>query len=147
MYILVDRIVSDGDVTISRVYIEGKLVCHGLEQEYHEIKVVGETRIPAGIYEMGVRKVGGFHKRYLHKFGKPFHRGMLHVLNVPNFKYILWHVGNYGRDTQGCLLLGRADYNAMAVWQSKRTYMRVYNMVIEAALKGRVTVEYRDSDR
>ena len=146
MDILVDRFVSNEDVTVSRVYVDGEFICHGLEDEYREHKVPGETRIPAGTYKIGMRRTGGFHNRYTQKFGH-FHRGMLHVLDVPGFTYILIHVGNYDRDTDGCLLLGRADLKAMAVWQSKTTYVKFYEMVIGEALRGRVTIEYRDSDR
>ena len=145
MHILVDRYLSDEDATLSRVYIDGVYQCDGLEDEYREDKIVGETRIPAGTYKIGVRTVGGFHKRYSRSFS--FHRGMLHVLDVPGFEYILIHVGNYDRDTAGCLLLGAGDERAMAVWLSKGTYRRFYNKVIDAALSGDLTIEYRDSDR
>ena len=37
--------------------------------------------------------------------------GMLHVLDVPNFKYILIHCGNTDEDTAGCLLLGDTQEN------------------------------------
>lgn len=145
MKITVDRVFSDHDVTISRVYIDGKFICHGLEDEHREHKIPGETRIPAGTYRLGVRKEGGFHSRYCRKFPQS-HRGMLHVLDVPGFTYILIHVGNYDRDTDGCLLLGRADYDARAVWQSKKAYERFYGQVITAAENGEATIEYIDSD-
>ena len=146
MLIRVDRIVSNHDVTISRVYIDGVFQCHGCEDEYREHKIPGETRIPQGTYKIGIRAEGGFHNRYSQKF-PDFHRGMLHVLNVPDFKWILIHVGNYDTDTDGCLLLGRADFNAMAVWQSKAAYTKFYKKVIGEALAGRVTIEFRDLDR
>ena len=148
MEIVVDRIYSNEDVTISRIYIDGNYFhMHGLEDEYRDKKVPGETRIPAGTYELGLRTVGGFHNRYRSKF-RGIHRGMLHVLNVPNFKYILIHVGNYDRDTDGCLLLGKADFKAGTVWQSKKSYLRFYAKVIPAVLSGRrVTITYIDSDR
>jgi len=146
MLIRVDRVKSNRDATISRVYVDGAFICHGLEDEYREDKIPGETRIPAGTYKLDVRKEGGFHNRYSRMFGA-FHRGMLWVRNVPNFKWILIHIGNYESNTDGCLLLGRADYQAMTVWQSKTTYKRFYDLVIRDALRGRVTIQYRDLDR
>ena len=68
-------------------------------------KIKGETRIPAGTYNIGVRTVGGFHSRYVKKYGD-LHQGMLHVLDVPGFEYILIHTGNTDEHTMGCLLVG-----------------------------------------
>lgn len=148
MNIEVVRFASNHDVTLSRVYINGRFVCHGLEDEYRENKVPGETRIPAGTYDLTLRTVGGFHNRYLSMFGSRFHKGMLWVRNVPNFKWILLHIGNYDRDTDGCLLLGKADMKAWAVWSSKATYKRVYPQIRDAILRGeRVTITYIDEDR
>ena len=88
MKITVVRIKSDDDATLSLVSVDGYFQCFGLEDEYREEKIAGETRIPAGLYNVGVRDEGGFHNRYMRKFSK-FHRGMLEVQDVPNFKYIL----------------------------------------------------------
>lgn len=141
----VDRTWSDEDVTISKVYIDGAFFCHGLEDEYRVNKVPGETRIPAGTYRVTLRTEGGFHGRYSRMFGAA-HKGMLWVRNVPGFKWILIHIGNYERDTDGCLLLGKADYAARTVWQSKTTYKRFYERVWRAAQAGRLSIVYRDMD-
>ena len=52
------------DKTASNPYEEGfrckrKFLAYTLEDEYREEKVYGETRIPNGTYELGLRKVGG----------------------------------------------------------------------------------------
>ena len=74
---------------------ERKFLCYTLEDEYRgydkEQKVYGATRIPTGKYEIKYRTVGGYNQRYINKFGTE-HKGMLHVTNVPNFKYILIHI-------------------------------------------------------
>ena len=36
-----------------------KFLAYTLEDEQRDAKVYGETRIPEGIYELGLRKVGG----------------------------------------------------------------------------------------
>lgn len=146
MRLLVDRIKSNSHATLSAVYIDGKYLCDGLEDEYRAVKVPGETRIPAGVYRVGVRKVGGFHAKYATRFAA-FHRGMLHVLNVPGFEYILIHCGNTERDTAGCLLVGQAVRGQLALAKSALTYERVYRAVIDAAERGDLEIEYRDSDR
>jgi len=145
MNILVDRIRSNRDVTISRVYINDRFICHGLEDEFRPRKVPGETRIPAGCYDLGVRDEGGFHNRYRRVFSG-IHQGMIEILSVPDFRYVLIHVGNFDRDTAGCLLLGRADFNGWAVWQSKATYLRFYKMVISAVKNREATILFLDND-
>ena len=78
-----------------------KFLCYTIEDEYRAKKVRGETRIPEGTYELTLRKEGGFHTRYLKKYGAKFHKGMLYVNNVKNFEWILWHTGNTDESTHG----------------------------------------------
>lgn len=149
MIITVDRIKSDSDATLSKVDVDGQFVCFGLEDEYREEKVAKETRIPAGRYRVGVRTEGGFHKKYSARF-PDMHRGMLHVLDVPNFQFILIHIGNTDEDTAGCLLVGlhaAADDGELRVTSSKLAYMQLYPMVIGAAERGALEIVYVDSDR
>mgnify|MGYP003651949720 FL=1 len=82
-----------------------EFLCYTLEDESREEKVWGETCIPEGEYCLGLRTTGGLHSKYSKRFAD-IHSGMLHVLDVPNFKYILIHCGNTDEDTAGCLLLG-----------------------------------------
>lgn len=146
MHLLVDRIKSDATATLSAVYLDGRHQCDGLEDEYRAVKVAGETRIPAGTYRIGVRKVGGFHEKYTARFSA-FHRGMLQVLNVPGFDGILIHCGNTEHDTAGCLLVGQAAKGKLELVLSSVTYEQLYKEVIGAAERGELTIEYRDSDR
>lgn len=59
MNIKVSRFAADDETTISLVTVDGEFVCFGLEDEYREIKIPGETRIPAGLYQLKLRKHGG----------------------------------------------------------------------------------------
>ena len=43
---------------------EIKFLCYTLEDERREEKVMSETRIPAGVYNIRLRTVGGTHTRY-----------------------------------------------------------------------------------
>lgn len=149
MIITVDRIKSDSDATLSKVDVDGQFVCFGLEDEYREEKVASETRIPAGRYKVGLRTEGGFHTRYTKKF-PGMHRGMLHVLNVPNFKFILIHIGNTDEDTAGCLLVGlnaAVDDGELRVTSSRLAYQKIYPIVVDAAERGELEIDYIDSDR
>lgn len=149
MEITVERFVSDSQSTVSHVKVDGKFVCFGLEDEYRAVKVAGETRIPAGTYKVGLRTEGKHHQEYKTKF-PAMHRGMLHVLNVPNFEYILIHIGNFEKDTEGCLLVGTAantETHPMSISSSKVAYEKLYPMVVDAASKGTLSIVYQDKDR
>ena len=87
------------DATNGLLFIDGVFECYTLEDEYRDIKVMHETCIPEGTYEIKFRDVGGFHGKYLSRYGEEFHKGMLHVQNVPGFKYILLHQGNTDEHT------------------------------------------------
>lgn len=144
MKLFVDRFKSNKDTTLGRLYIDHKFECYTLEDEYRDIKVYGETRIPAGIYQVKFRTVGGFHKRYAERFPE-IHVGMLQVMDVPNFNYILIHCGNDDDDTNGCLLVGQK----IAGWKlmnSVLAYKSMYKKVSKALLKEEVTIEYQDND-
>ena len=64
-----------------------------LEDQYQAVKVMHETCIPEGTYDIKFRKTGGFHAKYSERY-KNAHYGMLHLQDVPNFTYILIHAGN-----------------------------------------------------
>ena len=51
------------DVTNGREFL-----CYTLEDEDRTEKVAGETRVPSGTYAVTLRKEGGFHERYAHRF-------------------------------------------------------------------------------
>jgi len=133
------------DVTKGR-----KFLCFTLEDEARRTKVKGETRIPAGTYKLKLRKEGGYHARYVKKYGS-WHKGMIHVQNVPNFTYILWHTGNTDEHTMGCLLFGdTAQQNVTKegfIGASGDAYKRVYPSIAAAIESGAdVEVKYVDFD-
>tara|TARA_B100001250_G_scaffold71155_1_gene57484 strand:+ start:1339 stop:1878 length:540 start_codon:yes stop_codon:yes gene_type:complete len=128
-----------------------KFLCYTLEDEKRETKVMHETRIPAGTYKLSLRKEGGFHSRYLKKYGPSFHHGMIHVDNVPGFKYILWHTGNTDEHTSGCLIVGQSQKSNLVdpngfVSASVSAYKSIYPKVAEAILKEGAEVTYVDYD-
>ena len=128
-----------------------KFLCYTLEDEYRTKKVMQETRIPAGTYEIKYRKEGGHHNRYIKRY-PDIHRGMLHVTNVPNFKWILIHCGNTDEHTAGCLLLGDTQENNQIkadgfIGKSSQAYIRVYDYVAKALDMGeKVMITYYDFD-
>ena len=142
------RYSSQSRTTLGALHIDGKFECHSLEDRHRDVKVMGETRIPSGTYKIGLRTVGGHHIKYSNKF-PDIHQGMLHVLDVPNFKYILIHIGNGEKDTMGCLLVGQeANNNKLykgQITNSTTAYFELYKKVIKAIDEGEeVTIEYID---
>tara|TARA_B100001250_G_C19785058_1_gene783737 strand:- start:1242 stop:1841 length:600 start_codon:yes stop_codon:yes gene_type:complete len=150
--------VSSGKDSTSGLLFEvdrGKrtFLAYTLEDEQRDVKVYGETRIPAGTYKLKLRTVGGFHTRYASKYGD-FHKGMIWVQDVPGFEYILWHTGNTDEHTAGCLILGNTQTNNRIakdgfIGSSVDAYKFVYPRVqsaIEAGLDVEVTYIDYDGD-
>jgi hypothetical protein len=148
------RFSSQNDSTLGMLFdvTKGrKFLCFTLEDEARDTKVKSETRIPEGIYELKLRTEGGFHERYIKKYGNKFHKGMIHVQDVPNFRYILWHTGNTDKHTAGCLLLGDTSQQNITkegfIGGSTTAYKRVYPTIAEALTEGKqVRVKYIDFD-
>lgn len=115
--------------------------CFTIEDEHRDSKVPGETRIPSGTYRLKLRTVGGFHSRYLKKYGPDFHKGMIQLEDVPGFEYVLIHIGNNDDDTAGCILVGDTSQRAF-IGKSAVAYQRIYLPIRDAILSGEsVTLE------
>jgi len=129
-----------------------KFLCYCLEDERRALKVKGETRVPAGTYKIKLRKEGGFNARYTKKYGSGFHKGMLHIIDVPNFEYILLHTGNTDEHTAGCLIVGDSQENNLImpdgfIGKSNNAYKRIYPAIAKAiSLNEEVTITYIDYD-
>lgn len=150
MKLIVSRIEEYEGSTIGTLAKDGERLCYTLEDGYQEEKVPGETRIPQGTYELKLRTVGGFHKRYAERYGD-MHHGMLEVADVPDFTYILIHTGNDKSHTRGCTLVGtsysKAD-DGFFITSSRKAYKAIYPDIAEKLLAGeKVTIEYQDNDK
>jgi len=133
------------DVTNGR-----KFLAFTIEDEFRKEKVKGETRVPAGTYQVKLRTVGGFHTKYAEKYGS-MHKGMLHVQDVPGFEYILIHTGNTDEHTDGCLLVGNTSQQNVTkngfIGESGDAYKRIYSPIADVLVKGgEVTITYVDYD-
>ena len=121
--------------TIGILYLNEKKICFMLEDEKREIKVMGETRIPAGTYKILLRKAGRLHEKYKNKF--PYmHKGMLHLQDVPNFTYIYLHIGTKDEDTLGCPLTGsklKIVNDDLFTEGSTIAYKKMYKKVVDEA--------------
>ena len=133
---------------IDGIFKQKKFLAYTLEDEYRSEKVFGETRIPNGTFKLGLRKVGGYHAKYTKRFPH-IHVGMLHVLDVPGFEYILIHCGNTDENTAGCLLVVDSQENNQIttdgfIGKSTQAYKRIYPRIAEAIDCGeKVTITYK----
>ena len=148
------RYSSGADSTLgvlSEVGPEGReFLAYTLEDEWREEKVSAETRIPEGTYDIKLRTTGGFHSRYANKFGD-WHKGMLHVQDVPGFEYILIHTGNTDEHTMGCLLVADTSQQNITkegfIGASTSAYKRIYPSLAKWLVDGnKLNITYIDYD-
>lgn len=154
MELKVLRLADNGDATIGAFYINGVFKCFTIEDEERAVKVKGETRIPNGIYSVGLRKEGGYHSKYSTKYGD-MHKGMLAIYNEDDwkicqdgmeFQYILIHTGNTDDHTMGCLLLNNSVSGVTFTGGSSvDAYKAIYPTIAKAIESGeKVTIKYID---
>jgi len=147
MELRLDRVASDDETTIGILYLEEARECFVLEDEFRAKKVWGETRIPAGRYELKLRTEGAMHERYQKRWPH-IHVGMLHLQDVPGFRWIQFHPGNDDDDTAGCPLPGAVVTAAFTLLDSTKAYLKLYKKLAPALMRGeQVWVTIRDLDR
>ena len=140
------------DATNGMLFINNIFECYTVEDQYQAVKVMHETCIPEGTYDIEFRKVGGFHERYDKRY-KNAHYGMLHLQDVPNFTYILLHAGNSSDDSSGCILTTttQTDLDSAKAGfggQSQLAYKRMYDKVAKVLLQGKkVEIEITTIDK
>lgn len=113
--------------TIGELWIGDKFVCYTLEDRIREVKVMHETAIPAGRYEV------------ILSFSNRFKKIMPLLLNVPGFEGIRIHSGNTSADSSGCILLGKS-YAKDFVSNSRDAYAAFMNKVSPFFLTDKVFI-------
>ena len=137
MEIILERIAKKANYTIGRLYfrldeyvkvvVDGELVtktqryfCDTLEPTYRDLKkggkVPGRTAIPCGRYQVLITKSYRFNK------------WLPILLNVPGFKGIRIHAGNYPEDTRGCILVGYNKRPGMVIKSRATMHNLMYEM-------------------
>lgn len=123
MELLVQRDSSVKGATLGTLSINGKFECYTLEDTVREIpgcsvaewKIQNETAIPQGTYTV-ILSVSNRFKMILPE-----------VLNVPGFTGIRIHVGNYAKNTDGCLLVGTGKTDLPMITNSKVAFDALFN--------------------
>ncbi|MFX1587734.1 MAG: DUF5675 family protein [Promethearchaeota archaeon] len=159
--LLLNRLYNNGHDTLGILYFfdmnDSLRYCWTLEDEYREVKKYGETRIPAGQYEVRLRTEGGFYRRYcnhknlaIRELTKKY--GMLQICDVPQYQYVLIHIGNDEDDTAGCILVGNEPKNNSMTkgWISDSTiaYVNLVSPIYKAIeAKRQIFINILDTDR
>ena len=122
--LVLKRIFQNDKYTIGKLYLNDTYLCDTLEPP----KYVNYPCIEKGTYRIGYQ--------YSNKFG----RNMPFLLNVNGRVGIMIHTGNYPKDTQGCILVGR-NLAKGSVSNSKQTFQNV-NSIIQGVvnLTGTATI-------
>lgn len=138
-----DRIKSDADSTLGLLFADGKPFGFVVEDEKREVKVKGETRIPAGTYVIKQRKVDSpMTLKYRKKFD--FFDYHFELQEVPGFKHVYIHIGNTDDDSEGCLLVNyKADMQGLTGERSTQCFEDLYKMMKQA---DSIEITIRDLD-
>ncbi len=116
--------------TLGKLYFDGEFYGHTLELAWKD----NEKRvscIPKGVYEVKKRHTEESKYKYEH----------LHILDVENRELILMHVGNYPKNSKGCILLGNTRALNFVGESRKAFYKLMYDLgsfeKIELIIKNR----------
>lgn len=138
MELKVVRFASDSESTLGIMSIDGVEECFTLEDEKRTVKVHGETRIPAGRYEVKFRTVESAKTLQYRKRFPTWFKWHLELQGVPNFQNVYIHIGNTDKDSEGCILVGKTytinKNGADTIGQSAVAFEAFYGKV-SAALK------------
>lgn len=141
MEIIVDRAYKCDTYSIGKMYIDDNVFCDTLEdadmgltssmslEEIMKVKKAGITAIPTGRYKVTLAVQSPKFKNYKQY---AFCKGYLpRLIDVPGYEGVLIHIGNYAKDTDGCILVGRNTVKG-AVTGSTSTFKRLYSLLTEA---------------
>jgi hypothetical protein len=144
------RYVDDGQTTLGMLFVDNKYFSMTLEDTYHETKIKGQTRIPAGTYEIRFQPaLTELTKKYRERFPDWF-TNHLELQNVPGYAGIYIHSGGTHKDTEGCLLVSDAytlGTEGPVLTHSKETFRKLYLRLSAALTQGqRVRITIKDEN-
>ncbi len=119
---VVDRRWPESDSLIGELLLAGVHECFTLEPK---------NPIPAGTYPLTIRH------------SPRFNRPMPHVENVPGHTGILWHWGNFPKDTLDCTLVGELREDNF-VGHSLAEFELLFTKLQNALALGPQTITYLD---
>ena len=126
MKITLQRNILGTEATIGRLSIDGVPYCDTLEDVDRKLevdpdaKVYGATAIPRGIYRVDVT------------WSPHFGRDLPLLLKVAGYVGVRIHPGNCAADTEGCILVGRANGGADFIRNSRAAFDPLFGMIQSA---------------
>ncbi len=115
---------------IGKLYLNGEFYGHTLELPWNDNQKKISC-IPKGVYEVVKRFTDESKYKYEH----------LHILDVANREMILMHIGNYPKNSKGCILLGNTRALNFVGDSRKAFYRLMYDLgsfeEIELIIKNR----------
>ena len=115
--------------TIGKLYLNGEFISHTLELSWKDNKK-SVSCVPKGVYNIRLRCARESATRdYLH----------LLVEDVPNRSYILFHRGNYPKDTLGCILTGMTvGDDPDTILQSKKAHSYLLDTLVSGGMAEKI---------
>lgn len=132
------RVAEGKKSTLSHLYIDGIFQCFLLEDKIRAVKIMKETAIPTGTFDLVKNTWGGMNEKYRQKF-PAMHQGMIEIARLPTYHSVYIHIGNTIKDTAGCPLCGLSyilkdgDYQVL---QSTDAYKIIYPKLLKVVGSG-----------
>ena len=93
------RVAEGKKSTLSHLYIDGIFQCFLLEDKIRAVKIMKETAIPTGTFDLVKNTWGGMNEKYRQKF-PAMHQGMIEIARLPTYHsvYCLLYTSPSPRD-------------------------------------------------
>ncbi len=113
---------------IGELIIDKKFECYTLEDVIRKVKVLKETAIPEGKYEVIIN------------YSNRFKKMLPLLLKVPKFEGVRIHTGNLATDTDGCILVG-CKKGKDKIYESRKAMYNLMSKMLFALDRGKVYIE------
>ena len=135
MHLFLKREATVNQATPGKLHIDGEFICYTLEDvvRLQDIKVYGQTAIPAGEYLIWLRQ------------SPHFGRVLPTLMNVPMFSDILIHRGNKSSDTNGCILVG-FKREGDTIWESEKAETYLMKELTDASKRSVLAITIENAD-
>jgi len=151
MHLKLTRFSDNSNATLGLLYIDDEFFCFTLEDEFREDKISDETRIPEGVYPLGIQeKETELTLSYRKKYS--FFQNHIHIKDVPGFTGIYVHIGNYEYNISGCILVSKTAIAGNGLdgyklgYGSQKTYQELYQMIYKRLENEVCTIEIMDAE-
>lgn len=111
--------------TFGKMFVNDSFQCYTLEPAPSSVKIKPYP-IPVGAYDLLLNVPS---PKYRYRFPYSSHRGCVpRLVGVPGFDGILIHIGNFVKDTLGCILVGERA-NLYRLFNSTNAYTALYSKI------------------